>query len=182
MCFLWFLPRRQSLFLWEQRRRPPPAAETGRSCWGRGQQDASDSEADAGCRNPGSGCEADGEGRPGMKEALHSDKQSLCKSDAIAAFVPFVSALALSGAARQLSQGESLISCISQSPKAPTRQRRMGAFDYRYLKRKRMAFRYSSVRFFLSRLRMTAPTTLPMARATQYITAWSTTGKTKIPP
>ena len=32
-----------------------PAAETGRSCWGRGQQDASDSEADAGCRNPGSG-------------------------------------------------------------------------------------------------------------------------------
>ena len=37
-----------------QRRRPPPAAETGRSCWGRGQQDASDSEADAGSRNPGS--------------------------------------------------------------------------------------------------------------------------------
>ena len=35
-----------------QRRRPPPAAETGRSCWGSGQQDASDSEADAGCRNP----------------------------------------------------------------------------------------------------------------------------------
>ncbi len=36
----------------EQRRRPPPVAETGRSCWGRGQQDASESEADAGCRNP----------------------------------------------------------------------------------------------------------------------------------
>ncbi len=35
-----------------QRRRPPPAAETGRSCWGRGQQDASDSAADAGSRNP----------------------------------------------------------------------------------------------------------------------------------
>ena len=35
-----------------QRRRPPPAAETGRSCWGSGQQDASDSEADAGSRNP----------------------------------------------------------------------------------------------------------------------------------
>ena len=35
-----------------QRQRPPPAAETGSCCWGRGQQDASDSEADAGCRNP----------------------------------------------------------------------------------------------------------------------------------
>ena len=58
-----------------------------------------------------------------MKEALHSDKQSLCKSDAIAAFVPFVSALALSGAARQLSQGESRINCISHTkgphPAAP---------------------------------------------------------------
>ena len=31
----------ESLSLWEQRRRPPPAAETGRSCWGSGQQDAS---------------------------------------------------------------------------------------------------------------------------------------------
>ena len=29
-----------------------PAAETGRSCWGRSQQDASDSAADAGSRNP----------------------------------------------------------------------------------------------------------------------------------
>ena len=35
-----------------QQRRPPPMAETGRSCWGRGQQDASGSEADAGSRNP----------------------------------------------------------------------------------------------------------------------------------
>ena len=35
-----------------QRRRPPPVADTGRSCWGSGQQDASDSEADAGSRNP----------------------------------------------------------------------------------------------------------------------------------
>ena len=35
-----------------QQRRPPPAADTGRSCWGRGQQDASGSEADAGSRNP----------------------------------------------------------------------------------------------------------------------------------
>ena len=32
----------------------PPVAETGRSCWGSGQQDASGSEADAGSRNPGS--------------------------------------------------------------------------------------------------------------------------------
>ena len=35
-----------------QQRRPPPVAETGRSCWGRGQQNASGSEADAGSRNP----------------------------------------------------------------------------------------------------------------------------------
>ena len=54
----------ESLSLWEQRRRPPPAAETGRSCWGRGQQDASDSEADAGSRTPGSVTEGDGEGKP----------------------------------------------------------------------------------------------------------------------
>ena len=48
----WASPARQWLPLWGQRRRPPPAAETGRSCWGSGQQDASDSEADAGSRNP----------------------------------------------------------------------------------------------------------------------------------
>ena len=41
-----------------QRRRPPPVAETGRSCWGRGQQDASSSEADAGSRNPALASEA----------------------------------------------------------------------------------------------------------------------------
>ena len=35
-----------------QQRRPPPVAETGRSGWGSGQQDASGSEADAGSRNP----------------------------------------------------------------------------------------------------------------------------------
>ena len=62
------LPACQSLSLWEQRRRPPPVAETGRSCWGRGQQDASGSEADAGSRNPGSVTEGDGEGKPGTKE------------------------------------------------------------------------------------------------------------------
>ena len=45
-------PLRQRLPYQGQRRRPPPAAETGRSCWGRGQQDASDSAADAGSRNP----------------------------------------------------------------------------------------------------------------------------------
>ena len=74
----------QSLSLWEQRRRPPPVAETGRSCWGSGQQDASGSEADAGSRNPGSGTEGDGEGKPGTKEPLRSDGQALCQSDTIA--------------------------------------------------------------------------------------------------
>ena len=59
-------------------------AETGRSCWGRGQQDASGSEADAGSRNPGSGTEGDGEGESGRKEPLRSDKQALCQSDTIA--------------------------------------------------------------------------------------------------
>ena len=45
-------PACQWLSPWEQRRRPPPVAETGRNCWGSGQQDASESEADAGSRNP----------------------------------------------------------------------------------------------------------------------------------
>jgi hypothetical protein len=48
-------------------------AETGRSCWGSGQQDASGSEADAGSRNPGSVTEGDGEGKPVSIESLHSD-------------------------------------------------------------------------------------------------------------
>ena len=39
-------------FICLQRRRPRPVAETGRSCWGSGQQDASGSAADAGSRNP----------------------------------------------------------------------------------------------------------------------------------
>ena len=98
------LPVSQSLSLWEQRRRPPPAAETGRSCWGRGQQDASGSEADAGSRNPGSVCAADGEGKPGRKEPLRSDRQTLCQSDTIAVSELFGSVLALSGAPRQLPQ------------------------------------------------------------------------------
>ena len=45
-------PLCQSLPYKGQRRRPPPVAETGRSCWGSGQRDASGSEADAGSRNP----------------------------------------------------------------------------------------------------------------------------------
>ena len=39
-------------FICLQRRRPRPVAETGRSCWGSGQRDASGSAADAGSRNP----------------------------------------------------------------------------------------------------------------------------------
>ena len=77
----------QSLSLWEQRRRPPPAAETGSRCWGRGQQDASESEADAGSRNPGSVTEGDGEGKPVAKEPPHSDRQALCQSDVIATWL-----------------------------------------------------------------------------------------------
>ena len=100
----------QSLSLWEQRRRPPPVAETGRSCWGRGQQDASGSEADAGSRNPGSVTEGDGEGKPGRKEPLRSDGQAFCQSDTIAAPVILgQQPCPLSRAcARQLPQRESL--------------------------------------------------------------------------
>ena len=85
----------QSLSLWEQRRRPPPVAETGRSCWGSGQQDASGSEADAGSRNPGSVTEGDEEGKPGRKEPLRGDGQALCQSDTIAVSELFGSGLAL---------------------------------------------------------------------------------------
>ena len=52
LAFRKALPLRQRLPYQGQRRRPPPAAETGSRCWGSGQQDASDSEADAGSRNP----------------------------------------------------------------------------------------------------------------------------------
>ena len=52
LAFRKALPPRQRLPYQGQRRRPPPAAETGSRCWGRGQQDASDSAADAGSRNP----------------------------------------------------------------------------------------------------------------------------------
>ena len=50
----------------------------------------------------------DGEGKPGEAEPLHSDRQTLCQSETIAASMFSVSILALSGAPRQLSQGESL--------------------------------------------------------------------------
>ncbi len=52
--------------------------------------------------------EGDGEGKPGTKEPLRSDRQALCQSDTIAVSELFGSSLALSGAARQLSQRESL--------------------------------------------------------------------------
>ena len=78
------LPVSQSLSLWEQQRRPPPVAETGSRCWGRGQQDASESEADAGSRNPGSVTKGDGEGKPVKAGRRHSDRQALCQSDGIA--------------------------------------------------------------------------------------------------
>ena len=35
-----------------QLQRPPPMAETGSCRWGRGQRDASECDAAAGCRNP----------------------------------------------------------------------------------------------------------------------------------
>ena len=79
-------PACQWLPLWGQRRRPPPVAETGRSCWGRGQQDASDSEADAGSRNPALASESETErASPARKDRPCSDNQALCQRDAIAA-------------------------------------------------------------------------------------------------
>ncbi len=52
--------------------------------------------------------EGDGEGKPGTKEPLRSDRQALRQSDTIAVQELFGSVLALSGAPRQLSQRESL--------------------------------------------------------------------------
>ena len=46
LAFRSALPLRQRLPYQGQQRRPPPVAETGRSCWGKR------SAADAGCRNP----------------------------------------------------------------------------------------------------------------------------------
>ena len=46
----------------------------------------------------------DGEGKPGTKEPLRSDKQLFCQSDIIAVSELFGSVLALSGALRQLPQ------------------------------------------------------------------------------
>ena len=46
----WLSAAARGLFVL-QRRRPQPAAEAGRSCWGSGQRDASGREADAGSRN-----------------------------------------------------------------------------------------------------------------------------------
>ena len=46
----------------------------------------------------------DGEGKPGTKEPLRSDKQLFCQSDIIAVSELFGSILALSGAPRQLPQ------------------------------------------------------------------------------
>ena len=40
--------------------------------------------------------EGEGEGKPGRKEPLHSDRQALCQSDAIAVQELFISGLALS--------------------------------------------------------------------------------------
>ena len=102
-------PSRKSLSLWEQQRRPPPEAETGRSCWGRGQQDASDSEADAGCRNPGSVCKADGEGEDAEGKRWHSDVPAQTKACACrCAAVLLLWACPLRPLRVQLSQRESL--------------------------------------------------------------------------
>ena len=104
-----------------QQRRPPPAAETGRSCWGRGQQDASGSEADAGSRNPGSVCEA---GKPVSKEHLHSDKHwLLIESSYRCVFVlsqhpcPLRRSRASSPKGRALEVRESVISITKKSPR-----------------------------------------------------------------
>ena len=65
------------------------------------------SAADAGCRNPGSVTEGDGEGKDAAKQLLHSDSIALTKNLLIAAQKLFCPGLALSGATRQLSQRES---------------------------------------------------------------------------
>ena len=70
-------PLRQRLPYQGQRRRPPPAAETGRSCWGSGQQDASGSAADAGSRNPGAKhLWRDGQAHAGRAKFLYIENSS----------------------------------------------------------------------------------------------------------
>jgi hypothetical protein len=56
-------------------------AETGRSCWGRGQQDASGSEADAGSRNPGSFNKMGGRGRKISIAYFATKEQELFQSE-----------------------------------------------------------------------------------------------------
>ena len=101
----------QGLSLWEQRRRPPPVAETGSRCWGRGQQDASKALRLLGAATRAVALRSnDGEGKPGTKEPLRSDGQALCQSDAIAVPELFGSVLALSVSLRSpaLPKGEPL--------------------------------------------------------------------------
>ena len=84
-------PLRQRLPLWGQRRRPPPVAETGRSCWGRGQQDASGSEADAGSRNP-----ALAGASPTERARLLTENHRRCDSIALTKSLPIAAPTALS--------------------------------------------------------------------------------------
>ena len=81
----------QRLPLWGQRRRPPPVAETGRSCWGRGQQDASGSEADAGSRNP-----ALAGASPTERARLLTENHRRCDRIALTKSLPIAAPVALS--------------------------------------------------------------------------------------
>ena len=101
------LPTRQWLSLWEQRRRPPPAAETGRSCWGRGQQDASEALRMLGAATRAVSPKVTERARTLTEKHRHSDSIALTKSLPIAVCRLCRAGLALSGASRQLSQRES---------------------------------------------------------------------------
>ena len=67
------------------------------------------SAADAGSRNPGSGTEGDGEGKPFTIKPLHSDKQTFCQSDTIVALpIPCQHPCPLRRSAPALPKGEPL--------------------------------------------------------------------------
>ena len=103
-------PLRQRLSPWEQQRRPPPAAETGRSCWGSGQQDASDSVADAGTATRAMSPKVTERARTLPKNKSTAITSALTKADIIAVQLLSEDGLALSVIASQchLSQRERL--------------------------------------------------------------------------
>ena len=99
--------RRLSLSLWEQRRRPPPAAETGRSCWGSGSRMRAAAKQTLGAATRAVSPKVTERARMLTIKYKRSDSIPPTKSLPIATRCPFRNGLALSGAyAPALPEGE----------------------------------------------------------------------------